>query len=86
MAHNITDATFEAETNEGLVLVDFWNFGVGWIRCLLFLGTFIGKMPNLMAIEARDACNIGGVLLWLAILRCFGRLQVVRVVYCRCFS
>ena len=24
MAHNITDATFEAETNEGLVLVDFW--------------------------------------------------------------
>ena len=24
MAHNITDATFEAETSEGLVLIDFW--------------------------------------------------------------
>lgn len=24
MAHNITDATFEEETNKGLVLVDFW--------------------------------------------------------------
>ena len=39
MAHVITDATFEQETSQGLVLIDFGQLGAVHAACKLNLGS-----------------------------------------------